>query len=161
MNKEDLEFVKAQIGYDPKTGLLYWKTRGIKGRRKTPGGIDNKGYLKIRLGYLGRFFAHNIVWLLHNDAWPIMFLDHKDRDPLNNRIENLRLATPAQNAQNVGLNITNKSGIKGVHYEKGRKVWRAMIRINKIKKSLGQFKTKEEAATARQIAEVTFFGEFA
>lgn len=78
---------------------------------------------------------------------------------MNNRIENLRAATPCENMRNVKLSIRNKSGVKGVR-PAGEK-WIAMIRVNKRLKHLGTFPDKFEAICARKSAERIHYGEFA
>ena len=46
------------------------------------------------------------------------------------------------------LNKNNSSGIRGVHWRKKDKKWRAQIRINNKKVYLGDFKNKIDAAKA-------------
>lgn len=83
-------------------------------------------------------------------------VDHVDRDRLNNRRSNLRIATRSQNAANQALNPTvNTSGYKGV--SRRRDKWSAKIR----KRHLGTFDTALEAAVAYDRAAVEEFGEFA
>lgn len=84
--------------------------------------------------------------------------DHRDRDPLNNRRENLREATASQNNQNKGLRKHNTSGATGVSRDRNR--WRAEIDVGKKSVYLGTFKDKEEAIEIRRLAEVKHFGEF-
>jgi len=52
-------------------------------------------------------------------------VDHIDRDGLNNRRDNLRLATNAQNRTNQRINAKNTSGYRGVHWSKQAKKWMA------------------------------------
>ncbi len=59
--------------------------------------------------------------LLTDFKWGMV--DHKDGDPLNNRKTNLRKATPAQNAGNTKLLRNNKSGYKGVFWDKKYNRW--------------------------------------
>lgn len=86
--------------------------------------------------------------------------DHKDRNPLNNRKENLRKATYSQNAQNRTVGSNNTSGIIGVHYSKSAQKWRAVIKLNGKHNHLGYFVNKDEAIKTRLKAEVEYFGEF-
>ena len=71
-------------------------------------------------------------------------IDHKDRNGLNNRKSNLRLATDAEQRRNMGLSILNKSGFKGVTPIK--KKWRATIVVDNKSIYIGSYSTKEEAA---------------
>lgn len=85
--------------------------------------------------------------------------DHEDGDGLNNLRSNLRLADSKQNSQNRRRAKDNKSGYKGVHFEKGK--WSARIMVNKKFLRLGRFNTPEEAHEAYKKAAIEHFGEFA
>ena len=87
-------------------------------------------------------------------------VDHRDGDKLNNRRENLRKCSPAQNAWNSSRRGTNRSGFKGVDlYRDGR--WRARIRAHGKVTFLGYFETAKEAARAYDAAARIQHGEFA
>lgn len=88
-------------------------------------------------------------------------VDHKDGDPMNNRISNLRVADFVQNQANRKLNRNSTSGYKGVSRDKSCGNWKAYIRVNGKLLHLGNFKTKELAAMAYNIAAIEHFGEFA
>lgn len=89
-----------------------------------------------------------------------MFVDHINGDSLDNRRENLRVATPSQNMWNQGLISRNTSGIKGASYDKTMKMWRACIQKHGVMRKLGWFETKEEAGQAYAEAAKKLFGEF-
>ena len=59
------------------------------------------------------------------------YYDHADRNPLNNRRSNLRLATEFENAQNKSKSKCNTSGFTGVSWDKESNKWAAYIKINK------------------------------
>lgn len=72
--------------------------------------------------------------------------DHINRIKIDNRRINLRIVTKSQNRHNSGPGKANKSGFKGVHFNKRDKNFVAQIRKNGKTCSLGAFITKEEAA---------------
>ena len=88
-------------------------------------------------------------------------VDHIDGDRLNNRRNNLRLATHAQNMANRKLQKNNKSNFRGVSFHKGSQKWRAEIQKEGTKTNLGYFNTPEEAYAAYLEASNRLFGEFA
>lgn len=87
--------------------------------------------------------------------------DHKNRNPLDNRRENFRLATTQENVRNCSLSKNNTSGFIGVSWKKKEQKWRAYIMIDYKQKSLGSYVNKEDAIRARLCAEKQYFGEFA
>jgi len=89
------------------------------------------------------------------------YTDHVNGNKLDNRRENLRLATPEQNAHNRGPQTNNTSGMKGVYWHKKAGKWAAYITINKRYQYLGLHTSLNEAAKAYNEAAIEFFGEFA
>lgn len=86
-------------------------------------------------------------------------VDHKDGDGLNNTRNNLRAATNQQNLWNRLLPSHNTSGYKGIYRVKSK--WRAEIKVNGTKKSLGYFSSAEEAARQYDVVAKELHGEFA
>lgn len=90
--------------------------------------------------------------------------DHINRNKLDNRICNLREATPSQNNYNQTKQKNNQSGYKGVSYDKYRKgprKWRAQGKLNGKNKKIGRFTTALEAAHAYDAFAKQHHGEFA
>lgn len=89
-------------------------------------------------------------------------VDHKDRDKLNNRRDNLRLATSAQNSVNRQT-VNGISGFRGVTFDKRKRLkpWRSQVMINGVRKSLGCFATAIDAAVAWDQKVRMVYGEFA
>src|SRR4029077_7599791 len=71
--------------------------------------------------------------------------DHRNLDRLDNRRDNLRKCTRAQNLCNKGLRADNKSGMKGASWIKNRNKWLSQIQVAGHCKFLGYFDTKEDA----------------
>ncbi len=97
-----------------------------------------------------------------------LYIDHIDRNPQNNRPENLRPATPSQNSANTKLARNNTTGFKGVRVASGwcgktpkRTKWVAFITVNKRQIHLGMHASPEDAARAYNEAARRHFGEFA
>lgn len=87
-------------------------------------------------------------------------VDHINHNGLDNRKENLRLATSSQNAANSRRSVTNRSSkYRGVNWEAG--AWRAKIYLNGKRTHLGRFANSEDAAKAYDDAARILFGEFA
>jgi hypothetical protein len=95
-------------------------------------------------------YAHVVVAQRAGHHKVGMDVDHIDGCGLNNQRENLRAATRQQNNLNQHrLARTNKSGHRGVCWDKSRNKWKAYIRVNG-KMWSRRFDTKQEAIDARQ-----------
>ena len=66
---------------------------------------------------LNRIYLHQ--FLIEN-LDPSKVIDHIDRNPLNNRKENLRIVSRSINSTNAKPRLENKSGIRGVYFRKER-----------------------------------------
>jgi hypothetical protein len=88
-----------------------------------------------------------------------IYVDHINRNGLDCRKENLRIATNSQNNMNRGMFKNNTSGYRGVH-RKGN-MWRAMIYVSGKQIRLGTFKNIKDAASAYNAAAIQYHGEFA
>ena len=87
--------------------------------------------------------------------------DHRNRNKLDNRRNNLRPATCLQNSANQSLRKDNRSGFKGVTWNKQQSRWKAQIRDAGKRLFLGYFHDAAEAARAYDQKARELFGEFA
>ena len=97
--------------------------------------------------YLHRYILNN----------PEGVVDHINHNTLDNRKENLRITTNANNLRNGTLRNNNKTGIIGVYYSKKRKKYVATIKVNYKSIYLGRFNTLEEAKEKRKSAEIKYW----
>lgn len=118
-------------------------------------------------GYAARDFKINgkrkRVWL-HRWLFDVpkgLFIDHKNRNPLDNRRSNLRICTNQQNVTNGGIPKNNTSGYKGVSFAKEKGRWRAYIKYNRKQIWLGYFDDPKKAARAYNQAARRYHGQFA
>ena len=119
--------------------------------------LTERGYLKV-----GHFKVHKVVWEMFNGKMEKGFqIDHINGNILDNRIENLRKATYAENQWNAKTRVDNKSGIKGVSWHKATKRWLAQIKHNKTLHYLGVFKDKKKAEEVVRKKRNELHGEFA
>ncbi|MGG7143599.1 hypothetical protein ACQPVP_09050 [Clostridium nigeriense] len=89
-----------------------------------------------------------------------MLVDHINRNTLDNRKLNLRIANYQENSFNRSLRSDNSTGVAGINYHKTNNKWRAKIRYNGIDIHLGYFSDINEAIINRQLAEEILFGEY-
>lgn len=89
-----------------------------------------------------------------------MQIDHINRDGLDNRKENLRLATNSQNHINIPKR-RGSSRYKGVYWNKEHNKWAAKVTINNKTLFLGYFDTESIAAGVYNQFASSNFGEFA
>lgn len=86
-------------------------------------------------------------------------VDHINGNKLDNRRENLRVCTHAQNMVNWNNN-RGESKFRGVSWDKTRNKWKAQIQCNGKNRFIGRYSTEEEAAKAYNAEAEIVFGEF-
>lgn len=94
-------------------------------------------------------------------APPGVEVDHINRNRLDNRRSNLRLATDGENARNCKRNTKNTSGYKGVRVDDRVHRWGASVVLNGKAYWMGLFDTPKQAAFAYDFAATALHGEFA
>lgn len=127
-----------------------------KGSDHVYGYIDSQGYIQVNIGYVN-YRAHRVIWEMLKGPIPEgLVVDHIDGNKGNNRISNLRLATPMQNAANSkGFGACPK-GVK-----KHKDKFQARIGYKGKRYHLGSFATPEEAKSAYDAKAKELHGEFA
>lgn len=93
-------------------------------------------------------------------AGPDDYVDHCDRNGLNNRRSNLRVCSNRQNQRNAKVRSDNTTGFKGVFRSNKTNRYRAMIRVDGKRLHLGVFHSAEEAYGAYCEASKRYHGEF-
>jgi hypothetical protein len=184
MAKRDLptpETLRQLLRYEPDTGKLFWLPRDqtffTKGNSKrSPQGranlwnsanagkealvTDSKGYRQGTL--FGKTVkAHRIAFAIFHGRVPSGHIDHINANRSDNRIENLRECSNAENCRNTSSMKGGTSNFLGVCWYARNKRWHSQITVNRRRLHLGFFRDEEEAAKAYDAAAEAHFGEFA
>ena len=157
-----VERLREALRYDPETGLFFWRVRTSRrvNMGKPAGNTDAHGYRRIQIDGR-RYKAHRLAWLHVYGDWPSKHIDHINCDKADNRLINLREATPSENQYNRGKQSSNTSGHKGVHWNASARKWQAQIKIGRKNKHLGYFDCKTAAHAVYCDAAAKYHGEFA
>ena len=137
--------------YDYRDGKIY-----KKGGDKPCGYGKPNGYVQTYVSKTGKRYVHRLIWEMHNGEIPAgMEIDHLNGVRDDNRIENLRCASAADNRRNQGTRKRVFPGVNGVNYNKRDNLWHAMISDKGKAISLGHYKSFISACEARIVAEVS------
>ena len=123
--------------------------------------LDSHGYASTSIktgGVQRKQYMHRLIL----GAVAGQEVDHANKDRLDNRRANLRLANRSQQSANTRLIVAhNKSGYRGVSWSTRRAKWRAVIQADGRFMDLGCFTDPIDAALAYDAAALHHFGEFA
>jgi hypothetical protein len=152
-----VEWLREHLDYNPVTGDITIKKRWHKRHAVIVGkklGTLTHGYLRTEI-YEGSFFIHRLAYAIYHGVAPEDgdIVDHINGNPLDNRIENLRLTSHSGNSFNRQLTVKNTSGHRGVSYRKDTGRWVAYVSVGQKRVHLGSYDYKEDAITARLNAE--------
>lgn len=150
-----IRMFKANLFY--KNGELVWRVKKGKVDSGHKAGYLENGYTRVTLKGR-RFYSHTIIWRMFfgNYNQKTHKVDHKNGKDKGDAIENLRLATNSQNAQN---RIRTRGDMYGVSWHKANRKWRSAIMVNGTKHEKF-FHKKESAAAWRRMMEEKLHGEY-
>ena len=147
----ECELNGRKIKYESKK---IWMLRETWGNRtlKNPDWRELKGNVSKSTGYRRveinnkSYSYHRVVYFIHNQKWKIHdsstdnSIDHIDRNPLHNNIENLRVVTNQQNLWNQNA--------KGYCFDRASGKYKAQICVDYKLKHLGYFMSEQAAGSA-------------
>jgi len=162
-NEEDKwthEQVCSMYSYNPETGNIRHKRKGVGIQHGSTAGSNMNGYINIKIK--NRLYrGHRIAWMIYYGEWPYGYVDHINHKKDDNRISNLRLCNQSQNKANTPLSSMNTTGHKNISKQtSGKKGWR--IRINHEGKRHEWSRAKlEDAIELAKAKRLELFGDFA
>lgn len=156
--------LRELLDYNRETGEFTWiKARSGIRVGQVAGNVGNRGYIQIRVN--GNLYqAHRLVWLYVYGYFPEgdkPFIDHINRNRVDNRIENLRACTNTENIRNTAGYAGSKTHSKGVEkLPSGR--FRSRIKNPSTKKleNLGVYLNEEEASAVYEVKAREYYAEF-
>lgn len=160
------------VTYNPDTGsfnwlprplLMFikerdWRTWNTRFAFKPAGRVDSFGYVSIAFGRQ-KVKAHRLAYFMVHGGCPRL-LDHVNGRPSDNRITNLRPATPSQNNMNRAIGRRNKSGGKGISWHKRAGKWQVHVRAAGVAHYCGLFVDIDAARAARAAKAEELHGQF-
>jgi len=168
-----LEHIQSVLKIDPSSPSgLSWLPRNKKSNAQKDSkcgyvSIDKKsGYKTLKVSVVVNkkiitMRCSRIILLLANSYLTIgKRIDHIDGNSLNNNLENLREVTIFQNGHNSKISKNNKSGYKGISWNKKSKKWRVQIAANGKYHYFGLYENKEDAIKVAIEARKKLHGEF-
>ncbi len=144
------EQLRAALDYEPNSGIFRWRERYTNSVKvgDVAGCLHSKGYVHIWIRSAPHY-AHRLAWLYVHGEWPRMAIDHINGDKADNRIANLRLATPTLNQQNMRkAGKFSSTGLLGAQVCRFTGLYRARIRVDGRPVEIGRFRTAIEAHEA-------------
>lgn len=150
------QFVAIVDDCDAELALLNWQIQYISNKQQ---------YVVRRTSINGETVVrqlHRVIMekVLGHAIPDGMFIDHISGDGLDNRRENLRLATHSQNIANSRKRKNSQAPYRGV-MQVSKSKYRAKITCDGKRYDLGKFDSAEEARDAYQAKAAELFGDFA
>jgi len=148
VDDDDYEYLSQWNWYALVTPRIVYAIRQKQKNKKRKVFLMHREILERKLG-------RNLL------PFPKEVVDHVNRNGLDNRKNNLRASTFAQNTRNERKRENNRSGFRGVNWHKSSGKWMARICVDYKRIHLGSFDDPREAAKAYDKAAKKHFGEFA
>lgn len=133
--------------------LMQWKWHAAKGGKYAA--RDTRSFDRA---YGEIIYMHNVIATRRGLLGKV---DHRNRDTLDNRRENLRSASCSENSANRGPQENNTSGYKSVTWDAARQRWKTQLKKNGRHVFQKRFDDIDDAAKAYNKAALEHFGEFA
>lgn len=168
------ELLRSLLCYYAETGKLFWRARdrshfptqrawsswNARYASREAFLTDNGYGYRAGIVFNQHFAAHRVIWAMVYGAWPIAEVDHINCIRSDNRLANLRAATPSQNRCNRPVGHRSSTGVKGVSWDRSRGKWVAFICLNGKRRNLGRFVEIADAANAYAEASRQIHGAF-
>ena len=169
-----IEDLRDLLSYNCDTGDLIWRPRPLRfckdareqsrwnsrcANKIVKMTIGSSGYQRFKL-FDVVYRSHRVCWALHYGEWPEKQIDHINCIPDDNRIVNLREATPSQNAANQRKIKPKTSRLKGAFFNKASGKWLSRIIHEGTVYNLGSFNSDVAAHAAYCAKGMALRGEF-
>jgi len=120
--------------------------------------MRSNGYLGIQShDWHGDSYVHREIM----NAGPDNIVDHINGDKLDLRRSNLRVCGDQENSYNSRIRTNNKTGVRGVYWDKKRLKWVVQVTAGKKTYNFGRFNDFEKACAVRADAERRLHGVYA
>lgn len=158
------DYLKSVLEYNRETGVFLWRERKQGRKLSRAGTLSPNGYCYININGK-QHSAHRLVWLYVYGEFPTgrqNYIDHINKNKSDNRVENLRVCTQAENLRNTSKHFDNRSGFKGIYYNKTWGKWVAQIQnpTTRLREYLGGHTTEEAAEAAYRLKALEYSGDF-
>lgn len=160
------KFLKSIMRYNKRTGVFTWKRRSDVPHRinkqhagKRAGSVSTNGRRIIKIDGIF-YYASILAWIYVTGRQSKFEIDHKNRIKSDDRFNNLREATHAQNSRNRVHPTVPKSGERNIHFHTESNVYMVKFMINRRYRYFGSFRTVAEAIPVRDRVARKLHGKF-